>query len=111
MDQILPVVTSKPEAYPLDDDEPENVVPPMPSHWIFKRDERWVAYFIFRIFCSISLGHTDLETLWEKCNRNCPRKTWEDERDLWVERQGQTNLVVRFRRIIDEYVVCFDCDG
>jgi len=113
MDQILPVTTPTPEAHPpcMCNHKPKNIVPPMPPHWVLKQEDNWFTYMIFWTFCGISFGHQGLESFWEACHRNCPPEIWEAERDSLRGRLEHTNIVVRFRRIIDECVIGFDCAG
>ena len=111
--------TATPGIYPLGDQKLKENPPPMPHHWVFKRDkhsDHWFfcwrpfAHFVYRVFCVIGLGHTDLKTVWETSYPGCPVEGWEAGRDSLRERLEHVNLVVRFRWSLDECLVDLDCD-
>jgi len=107
---MLPDTTATPQAHSVcNHKQKETIVPEMPSHWVFERDEHskhWYlswhrfAHFLYRVFCVIGLGHADLKTVWVTTHPNCPVEIWEAGRNSLRERLEHVNLVVRFRRAI-----------
>ena len=98
----------------------ENIVPEIPSHWLFKRDNhplnhtyfcwRPFMHFLHHLFCAIGFGHASLHTVWEKAHPDTPDKIWEAGRDLLRERLEHINIVVRLCQSLDRCLIDFNYD-
>ena len=78
-------------------DEKGVVIPPLPEHWDFGGElhplrPSWnPILFTHQLFCAISFGGGNLQTVWEKSHTSA----WNVTRDVVRERINHANLVVR----------------
>ena len=106
MNTMSETVAAQGARSPSDTKQKENDLPNMPPHWVFERGrhpDHWflcwrpLAHFIYRVFCVIGLGHSDLGIVWKASHPKCPVETWEAGRDSLRERIQHINVVVRSR--------------
>lgn len=71
--------------------------PPIPAHWKFDHGPSLissVARVVTQILCLVSLGHSNLETVWKICCDGASEEIWINNKDRLATRISSVTIIV-----------------